>query len=102
MNNILYINNYINELEKRFLEGEDKKYIEVCKNIYGVNIGKISINIWTSHIMGEFRQNIIKNCENINNIEEISINILNILKILKEDRKNYFICILKRSYIRIL
>lgn len=84
MNNILYINDYMYNLEKQFLEGEDKKYIEVCKNIYGVNIDKISINIWTSHIMDEFRENIIKNCKDVNNIEEISKEIYNTLK---EDRK---------------
>ncbi|WP_373598917.1 hypothetical protein [Paraclostridium bifermentans] len=84
MNNILYINDYMYNLEKQFLEGEDKKYIEVCKNIYGVNIDKISINIWTSHIMDEFRENIIKNCKDVNNIEEISKEIYNTLK---KDRK---------------
>lgn len=84
MNNILYINDYINELEKQFLEGEDKKYINLCKNIYGVSIDKISINIWTSHIMDEFRENIIKNCKNIDNIDEIS---KEVYRVLKADRR---------------
>lgn len=82
--NILCINKYIDDIEKNFLETGDKKYIDICKNFYGANLEKISIYIWTLHIMDQFRDNIIKNCENIHNIKVIS---KEIDELVKEDRK---------------
>ncbi len=83
-NNILCINKYIDDIEKNFLETGDKKYIDICKKFYGANLEKISIYIWTLHIMDQFRDNIIKNCENIHNIKVIS---KEIDELVKEDRK---------------
>ncbi|MBC6004197.1 MAG: hypothetical protein E7C86_00640 [Paeniclostridium sordellii] len=83
-NNILCINKYIDDIEKNFLETGDKKYIDICKKFYGANLEKISIYIWTLHIMDQFRDNIIKNCENIHNIKVIS---KEIYELVKEDRK---------------
>lgn len=82
--NILCINKYIDDIEKNFLETGDKKYIDICKKFYGANLEKISIYIWTLHIMDQFRDNIIKNCENIHNIKVIS---KEIYELVKEDRK---------------
>ena len=82
--NILCINKYIDDIEKNFLETGDKKYIDICKKFYGANLEKISIYIWTLHIMDQFRDNIIKNCENIHNIKVIS---KEIDELVKEDRK---------------
>ena len=83
-NNILCINKYIDDIEKNFLETGDKKYIDICKKFYGANLEKISIYIWTLHIMDQFRDNIIKNCENIHNIKVIS---KELDELVKEDRK---------------
>ena len=81
---ILCINNYLSEIEKNFLESGDKKYINVCKKFYGANIDKISIHIWTLHIMDDFEDNIKKLCKDMDNIEIIS---QQVYKLLKEDRK---------------
>ncbi|GAA0864451.1 hypothetical protein [Paraclostridium tenue] len=83
-NNILCINKYIHDIEINFLKEGDTKYIDVCKKFYGVNLEKISIYIWTLHIMDQFRDNIIKNCENIHNIKVIS---KEIDELVKENRK---------------
>jgi hypothetical protein len=85
---ILCINNYLGEIEKSFLEKGDKKYINVCKKFYGANIDKISIYIWTLHIMDDFEDNIKKLCKDMDNIEIIA---QQIYKLLKEDRKKMII-----------
>lgn len=81
---ILCINSYINLIEKDFLENINNKYINICKNLYGANLDKINIHLWTMHIMGEFKENIIKSYRDIYNMEEISEEIY---KIVKADRK---------------
>lgn len=83
-NDILFINNYIDEIERDFLENRNNKYIDICKRMYGSNIDKINIRLWTMHIVGEFKDNLIKNCEDNHMIKEIAEEIY---EYIKADRK---------------
>ncbi|MGL5650593.1 MAG: hypothetical protein ACRDDE_02460 [Paraclostridium sp.] len=83
-NNILFLNNYINDIEYDFLKNGNTKYTYVCKKFYGVDIEKISIYIWTLNIMDEFSQTINEKCKDIDNIEKISKDVYDLIK---TDRK---------------
>lgn len=83
-NNILFLNNYINDIEYDFLKNGNTKYTYICKKFYGVDIEKISIYIWTLNIMDEFSQIINEKCKDIDNIEKISKDVYNLIK---TDRK---------------
>ncbi|MCR1850256.1 hypothetical protein [Paraclostridium sordellii] len=85
LNNILYINNYINDFEKDFLENKSNRYVEICKKIYGANIDELSIHIWTSHIMNEFNERLIKKGSNINGIEKSSNQVYDMLKLYRKN-----------------
>ena len=82
--NILFIKNYINDIEYDFLKNGDTKYTYVCKKFYGADIEKISIYIWTLNIMDEFSQVIANKCSDIDNIEKISNEAYDLIK---TDRK---------------
>lgn len=83
-NNILFLNNYINDIEYDFLKNGNTKYTYICKKFYGVDIEKISIYIWTLNIMDEFSQTINEKCKDMDNIEKISKDIYDLIK---TDRK---------------
>ncbi|GAA0092167.1 hypothetical protein UT300009_21960 [Paraclostridium bifermentans] len=83
-NNILFLNNYINDIEYDFLNNGNTKYTYICKKFYGVDIEKISIYIWTLNIMDEFSQIINEKCKDIDNIEKISEDVYDLIK---TDRK---------------
>ncbi|RGX13669.1 hypothetical protein [Paraclostridium sordellii] len=85
LNNILYINNYINDFERDFLENKSNRYVEICKKIYGANIDELSIHIWTSHIMNEFNERLIKKGSNINGIEKSSNQVYDMLKLYRKN-----------------
>lgn len=85
LNNILYINNYINDFERDFLENKSNRYAEICKKIYGANIDELSIHIWTSHIMNEFNERLIKKGSNINGIEKSSNQVYDMLKLYRKN-----------------
>lgn len=85
LNNILYINNYINDFEIDFLENKSNRYVEICKKIYGANIDELSIHIWTSHIMNEFNERLIKKGSNINGIEKSSNQVYDMLKLYRKN-----------------
>ncbi|CEO15602.1 Uncharacterised protein [[Clostridium] sordellii] len=85
LNNILYINNYINDFERDFLENKSNRYVEICKKIYGANIDELSIYIWTSHIMNEFNERLIKKGSNINGIEKSSNQVYDMLKLYRKN-----------------
>ena len=85
LNNILYINNYINDFERDFLENKSNRYVEICKKIYGANIDDLSIHIWTSHIMNEFNERLIKKGSNINGIEKSSNQVYDMLKLYRKN-----------------
>lgn len=83
-NNILFLNNYINDIEYDFLKNGNTKYTYICKKFYGVDIEKISIYIWTLNIMDEFSQTINEKCKDMGNIENISKDVYDLIK---TDRK---------------
>lgn len=83
-NNILFLNNYINDIEYDFLKNGNTKYTYICKKFYGVDIEKISIYIWTLNIMDEFSEIINEKCRDIEGIEKISKDIYDLIK---TDRK---------------